>query len=85
MFLAQSNMNTAMKPVLLLSRAATFGVLALALGVSLDLGAIVLFALAASMLVLMIGAADYAPRRDYACLAASPVPARARETIPLAA
>jgi hypothetical protein len=35
------------------------------------------------MLVLMIGAADYAPRRDYACLAAIPV--RARETSPLAA
>jgi hypothetical protein len=76
-------MNTAMKPVLFLSRAATFGVLALALGVSLDLGAIVLFALAASVLVLLIGVADYAPRRDYACLAAIPV--RARESIPLAA
>ena len=72
----------AMKPVLFLSRAATFSVLALALGVALDLGALALFAVAASMLVLLIGAADYAPRRGYAMVAA---PVRARATFPLAA
>lgn len=72
----------AVKPVLLLSRASTLGVLAFALGVSFDFGAIALFGLAASILVLLIGAADYAPRRDYA-LAAMPV--RRRESIPLAA
>lgn len=71
----------AMKLVHFLSRFALVGIPAVILGVAFDLAALGLFAVAASALVLLIGASDYAPRR----LGLAALASRRREAMPLAA
>ena len=60
---------------------------ATALGLAFNAPALALFAAAAGVLVLLIAAADYAPRATYSRrLAVAPAPANSRkETAPLAA
>ena len=70
----------------LLSRLALTGVLAFAAGLVLNVAALAFFAFAASVLVLLIGAADYGSRRNYGAARVTLAPAvRRSERIPLAA
>ena len=72
-----------MKLTTLLSRVAPLGVAAFLLALALDANPLALFALAASILILLIGATDYAPGR----YAGAEIPAALRrsEAMPLAA